>query len=129
MELKSLVWVGSSKEDLLDFPEEVIRAVGYALYLAQRGNRHLHTKILRGFKGAGVIEIIDIRDSGTYRVVYTIKKAEIIFVRQAFQKKSKQGIKTPKKESDLIKKRLNNAYEMYMHMEFLQERVYNEKEN
>ena len=94
MKLKQLVWVGSSKSDLLEFPS-------------------VHSKILKGFGGAGVLEIIESDDSGTFRVVYTLKIANFVFVLHAFQKKSKQGIKTPKPEIDLIKKRLKDAQEIY----------------
>lgn len=111
--MKSLVWVGSSKKDLVKFPEEVISSFGYALYLAQNGELYLHSKILKGFGGAGVIEIIERDESGTFRVVYTVKMPKVVFVLHAFQKKSKQGIKTPKQEIDLIKQRLKEAQEIY----------------
>ncbi len=87
--------------------------MGYALYLAQQGERYIHSKILKGFGGASVVEIIDRDGSGTFRVVYTIKLPKIIFVLHAFQKKSKHGIKTPKQEMDLIKKRFKEAHEIY----------------
>lgn len=113
MLLKPLIWVGSSKDDLLEFSEKIRGTFGYALYLAQRGERHMHSKILKGFGGAGVIEIIENDESGTFRIVYTIKMPKIVFVLHAFQKKSKQGIKTPKQEIDIIKKRLKEAQEIY----------------
>lgn len=113
MKLKPLIWVGSSKSDLIEFPDEVRQCVGYALYLAQTGSRSIHTKVLKGFAGAGVIEIIEQDSSGTFRVVYTIKLSDVVFVLHAFQKKSKQGIKTSQKEIDLIKKRLKEAETIY----------------
>ena len=113
IKLKPLIWVGSSKDDLLEFSEEIRSSVGYALYLAQKGERYVHSKVLKGFGGAGVIEIIERDESGTFRVVYTIKMPKIVFVLHAFQKKSKHGIKTPKQEIDLIKKRLKEAQEIY----------------
>lgn len=113
MKLKSLIWIGSSKKDLLEFPEEVKQGMGYGLYLAQMGERAIQSKILKGFGGAKVIEIIDRDVTGTYRVVYTIKVSNFIFVLHAFQKKSKQGIKTPKQEIDLIKKRLVEVNKIY----------------
>lgn len=113
MNLKSLIWVGSSKRDLLEFPEEVRQNVGYAIYLAQRGERSVQSKILKGFGGAGVIEIIEQDVSGTFRVVYTVKMPEFVFVLHAFQKKSKQGIKTLKQEIDLVNKRLKEAQRIY----------------
>lgn len=113
MKLKTLVWIGSSKKDLLGFPEEVIDIFGYAIYLAQKGTRHEATKILKGFGSADVIEIIETDKAGTYRVVYTVKIKDMIIVLHAFQKKSKQGIATPKKEIDLVKNRLALAQQIY----------------
>jgi phage-related protein len=111
--VKTLVWVGSSRDDLLEFPEETRSNVGYALYLAQKGERCVRSKILKGFGGAGVLEIIENDASGTFRVVDTVKMPKVVFVLHAFQKKSKQGIKTPKQEIDLIKNRLKEAQELY----------------
>ena len=113
MKRKPLIWVGSSKSDLLKFPEEIRRNVGYSLHLAQIGERGICSKILKGFGSAGIIEIIDSDPSGTFRVVYTVKISDIVFVLHAFQKKSKQGIKTPKQEIDLIKKRVKEAQQIY----------------
>lgn len=86
---------------------------GYGLYLAQVGEQHEDAKVLKGFGGASVIEIIDSDKSGTYRAVYTIKMRNIVFVLHIFQKKSKHGIKTPKQDIDLIKNRLKQAEEIY----------------
>ncbi len=113
MKLKRLIWVGSSKSDLLKFPNEVKHSIGFGLYLAQTGKRSLHSKVLKGFGSAGVIEIIESDESGTFRVVYTVKISNFVFVLHAFQKKSKQGIKTPKQEIDLIKKRLKDSQKIY----------------
>lgn len=87
--------------------------MGYGLYLAQNGDMPNNAKVLKGFGGAGVIEIIDSDDAGTYRAVYTVKIASIVFVLHVFQKKSKQGIKTPQQDIDLIHKRLKLAEEIY----------------
>ena len=81
------------------------------------GNKHPDAKPLKGFKGAGVLEIVEDFDGDTYRAVYTVKFEEIIYVLHAFQKKSKRGIATPKKDIDLIEARLNRAkkhYETYL---------------
>jgi len=83
--------------------------VGFNLRLAQEGTMGENCKPLKGFHGAGVIEIIDSDPSGTFRVVYTVKIADRVFVLHAFQKKSKQGIATPKREMDLIAKRFKQA--------------------
>jgi phage-related protein len=109
MELRPLYFVGSTRDDLRDLPEDVKDVFGYALYLAQLGNMHPRSKPLRGFGGAGVIEIVDNDESGTYRAVYTVRLADAIYVLHVFQKKSRRGISTPRQEIDLIKVRLRQA--------------------
>ncbi|NJL60557.1 MAG: addiction module toxin RelE [Methylacidiphilales bacterium] len=111
--LKPVEWVGSSLDDLEEFPEEVQQVMGYALYLAQCGDKHDSAKPLKGFKGAGVLEIVEDFDSDTYRAVYTVKLADIVYVLHAFQKKSKHGISTPKQDIELIEARLKRAKEHY----------------
>lgn len=113
MNYKELIWIGSSKKDLQALPNEVIDVMGYGLYLAQKGELPENAKILKGFSGASVIEIIDTDESGTYRCVYTVKMAQIIFVLHVFQKKSKHGIKTPQQDIELIKSRLKQAQVIY----------------
>lgn len=110
---KNVQWLGSSQDDLREFPEEVRQVIGYALYLAQMGDKHEYAKPLKGFGGAGVLEIIDDYDGNTYRAVYTVKFPEIIYVLHAFQKKSKQGISTPQQDIKLIRMRLRRAEEDY----------------
>ncbi|MFA6065707.1 MAG: type II toxin-antitoxin system RelE/ParE family toxin [Candidatus Babeliaceae bacterium] len=110
---KVIIWVGSSKNDLMSLSEDVIDAIGYALYYAQTGNKHDDAKVLKGFHGASVIEIIADDRAGTYRAVYTVKFKEVVFVLHIFQKKSKSGISTPKKELGLIENRLKQAEELY----------------
>jgi phage-related protein len=68
---------------------------------------------MKGFGGAGVLEVVEDHQGDTYRAVYTVKFAEVVYALHAFQKKSKKGIKTPKKEIDLIGQRLNKAEEHY----------------
>src|ERR1700676_5555384 len=110
---KPVRWVGSCREDLKSFPEEVRRRVGGALWDAQLGLKAPFAKPLRGFRGAGVLEIVDDFDGETYRAVYTVRFAGVIYVLHAFQKKSKKGIATPKRDIDLIKARLKRAEEHY----------------
>jgi phage-related protein len=114
---KSLVWIGTSKEDLLDLPRKVQKEFGYALYLAQLGMEHMHVKPLMGFGGRGVLEVIEDDTGGTYRAVYTVKFKEAIYVLHVFQKKSKKGKETPKEEMEIIKRRLKIAE--YEHKEWL----------
>jgi len=111
--MKPVHWVGSSREDLQSFPTEVKRDIGFALDTAQRGDKHPSAKPLQGFGGASVLEIVENHDGDTYRAVYTVRFAEAIYVLHCFQKKSKRGIKTPKKELDLIAARLKKAQEDY----------------
>jgi phage-related protein len=112
--LKPVAWIGGTKADLSSFPEDVKDAVGFALYDAQQGGKNADAKPLRGFSGAGVLEIVEDQDGDTYRAVYTVRFSEYIYVLHVFQKKSKSGIKTPKAEIDLIKARLKRANEAHM---------------
>ncbi len=106
-------WVGSSLEDLHEFPQEVKTDVGHALREVQDGGKPASAKPLGGYKGAGVLEIIDRFDRNTYRTVYTIKFKKAVYVLHCFQKKSKKGIKTPKKDIELVNRRLNDAIVHY----------------
>lgn len=110
---KPLFWIGRSYEDLLDCPEEVRRTFGFALGLAQQGGKFADAKPLKGFGGAGVLEVVEDWQSDTFRCVYTVKFAGAVYVLHAFQKKSKTGSKTPKPEIDLVKARLKIAEEHY----------------
>ena len=110
---KPLFWVGSSKEDLKEFPEEVRRTIGFALWQAQRGGKHGDAKPLKGFGGSGVLEIVEDHRASTYRAVYTVRLAGAVYVLHAFQKKSKRGVKTPSQEIDLVKRRLKVAEAHY----------------
>jgi phage-related protein len=111
--VKPLFWVGSSKDDLREFPEDVQDAVGYALHQAQIEGKHKNAKPLRGFGGASVLEVVEDYDGDTYRAVYTVKFAGAIYVVHAFQKKSRRGAGTPKLDMDLIKQRLKRAEEQH----------------
>jgi phage-related protein len=108
---KHVLWVGSSKKDLMAMPDEVKSAFGFALYLAEQGKKHQNAKPLKGFSGAGVLEVLEDCPGDTFRAVYTVKIAEVIYVLHCFQKKSKRGIETPKQEIDLIRDRLKMAQE------------------
>ena len=110
---RPLVWIGSTKEDLRKFPAEVRSVMGYALHVAQSGSKHPDAKPLKGFKGAGVLEVVDDYDGDTYRAVYTVKLAGVVCALHAFQKKSKKGIAMPKADIDLIRARLRRAKELY----------------
>jgi phage-related protein len=111
--INNIVWVGSSLKDLRSFPAKVKDVIGFALYQAQVGRKAPSAKPLAGFGGASVIEIVEDYQSDTYRAVYTVKFAGMVYVLHAFQKKSKKGIATPKPDMELIRKRLNVATENY----------------
>jgi phage-related protein len=106
---KPLIWIGSSRDDVRDFPEEVRSLVGHALYMAQCGLKHEAAKPLRGFGGAGVLEIVEDFSGETYRAVYTVSLPDRLYALHAFQKKSKRGIATPKQDLEPIRSRLKWA--------------------
>ena len=106
---KPLEWIGGAKRDLMALPVGVRKFFGHALDFAQRGGQHDAAKTLKGFGGAGVLEIVEDDAGGTYRAVYTVKFEEAVFVLHCFQKKSKRGIATPKKDMDIIRARLKVA--------------------
>ena len=112
-DLKPLEWVTSARKDLMSFPEQVRREVGFALYRAQEGKKHIHAKPLKEFGGAGVLEVVTNNDGNTYRAVYTVRFAEKLYVLHCFQKKSKSGISTPKQEIELVRTRLKIAESEY----------------
>ena len=110
---KPVRWIGSSKHDLSTFPKDVKGRVGGALWEAQIGGKAPYAKPLKGFGGAGVLEVVDDFDGNTYRAVYTVRFAGIVYVLHAFQKKSRRGAATPKADIDLIRQRLKCAEEDY----------------
>jgi phage-related protein len=105
---KPLFWVASSKEDLLAFPGAVQDEIGTALSVAQFGGKHPKAKPWKG-AGAGVLEVVEDYRGDTYRAVYTVRFSGFVYVLHAFQKKSPSGIRTPKRDVDLIMRRLNEA--------------------
>jgi phage-related protein len=106
---RPLLWMGSSKKDLLELPVPVRRFFGHALDFAQRGEQHGAAKVLKGFGGAGVLEVVEDDVDGTYRAVYTVRFREAVFVLHVFQKKSKRGIATPQADMEVIRQRLKVA--------------------
>jgi phage-related protein len=110
---KPLFWMSSTQDDLRTFPQEVRQVMGYALYLAQLGDKHLDAKPLKGFAGAGVLEIVADHDGDAFRAVYTVRFADAVYALHAFQKKSKRGIATPKREIERIRQRLRQAQAHY----------------
>src|SRR5271156_2769927 len=99
--LRPLLWVASSKRDYGAFPARVQTNLGFELFLAQTGQHPPSAKPLKGL-GSGVLELVEDYDGGTYRAVYALRFKEAVYVLHAFQKKSKHGIATPKRDVDLI---------------------------
>ncbi|MBS0455236.1 MAG: type II toxin-antitoxin system RelE/ParE family toxin [Proteobacteria bacterium] len=90
-------------------PDEVQDTFGYALHLAQTGKKHEQAKPLRGFGSAGVLEVVEDHSHGTFRAVHTVRFRSEVYVLHCFQKKSTQGIATPKPDLDLARERLKAA--------------------
>ncbi len=88
--LKKVIWVGSSYKDLMDLPERVRRFFGHALFLAQCGEKHQAVKVLKGFGGAGVLEILEHDEGGTYRAVHTVNFTDFVAILHCFQKKKQK---------------------------------------
>jgi len=109
---KELAWMGDSQERLTEMPQDVKDTMGHALFIAQIGGKAAgDVKPLTGIAG-GVMQISEDDDGNTYRAVYTIHYADIVYVLHCFQKKSKSGSKTPKEDLDLIEKRLKKVNEL-----------------
>jgi phage-related protein len=106
---KPVVWVGSSLKDLKAFPRPVQKDVGRALLAAQFGDTDPAAKPLKGFGGAAVLEIVARHHTDTFRVVYTVRFADAVYVLHAFQKKAKRGIATPEAELEVVRRRLREA--------------------
>ena len=106
--LKPVIWMGDSLARLRTFPSMVQDEIGYALYLAQVGGKHVKAKPLKGL-GAGVLEVVSDHRGDTFRAVYTVRFQNRVYVLHAFQKKSKKGIATPQPDIDLLKQRLARA--------------------
>ena len=111
--LSPVRWVGSSLKDLKSFPSEVKAEAGHAPYAAQQDATDPAAKPLKGFGGVSVMEIVAPFDGNTWRAVYTVRFTGFVYVLHAFQKKSKSGIATPKKDIDLIHQRLAAAKRDY----------------
>jgi phage-related protein len=112
MTRKPLVWIGSALEDLRSFPEAVKDEMGSALDRVQLGRRPPQAKILKGFGGGAVLELIADHDGDTYRGVYTVRYEEAVYVLHCFQKKSHKGGAVPKRDREMIERRLKAAEEI-----------------
>ena len=111
---RPLFWIGSSRKELKTFPAEVQDEMGYALRDAQFGGTRINAQVLKGFGGAGVLEVVKDFDRSTYRAVYTVRFSGVVYVLHAFQKKSKHGIATPRTQVKLVRDRLKTAQQHYL---------------
>lgn len=109
--LRSVIWLGNSKRNILEFPKEVQKLIGDELQLIQLGGMPKDAKPFKGV-GSGVIEIALKYDKEAYRCVQAVQLGQKIYVLHAFQKKSKKGIATPQKEVEIIKQRYKEAKEL-----------------
>ncbi|WP_208434457.1 type II toxin-antitoxin system RelE/ParE family toxin [Bartonella taylorii] len=110
--IKRIIWLGSSLKDIKSLPDLIQQRIGYALYLAQIGDKGENVKVLKGFGSANVLEIIERDIQGTYCAVYTVQYKTSLYVLHCFQKKSTHGIATPKPDINLIKERLKLAEQL-----------------
>ena len=106
---RELKFIGSTLKDLKQFPEKVKREVGFDLDMVQSGETPATAKSLPGL--SGVMELVERYNKDTYRAVYVANIGGVVYVLHCFKKKSKQGIKTPKEDIDLIRQRLRQAKE------------------
>ena len=110
---RPLVWIASSRRDMRAMPRDVRRSFGVALYAVQMGLTPPIAKVLKGFGGAGVLELIEDDAGGTFRAAYTVRYATAVYVLHVFQKKSRRGIATPQRDIELIEERLKRAAEIH----------------
>ena len=108
---KPVRWVGSSREDHREFPDEVQNDLGAALSAAQFGGKAERAKPWKG-TGSGVFEVVDDYRSDTYRVVYTVRFPKAVYVLHVFQKKSPKGIETDRRDIEMVERRLKMARKM-----------------
>lgn len=111
--VRPLEFVGSARKDLKAMPDTIKQVFGRALFLAQIGGKSAQAKPLKGYRGAGVLEIVEEHDTDAYRAVYTVRFAEAVYVLHVFQKKSRAGVATSPRDLELIARRLKKAEEMY----------------
>lgn len=109
--MRRLIFVADTQRVLRGFPRAVQHHVGFALYQAQMGGKHVDSKPLKGL-GSGVLEVVTDHRGDTFRTVYTLQLQKAVYVLHVFQKKSKHGIATPKNVIALIRQRIREAMEI-----------------
>lgn len=109
---KPLHWVGSAKKDLLQFPDVVIDSLGYALGVVQAGGMPPAAKPWKG-EGPGVFELIADWHGDTWRAVSVARFEKAVYVLHCFQKKSPSGVRTARRDVELVHERLKAAHADY----------------
>jgi phage-related protein len=99
--MKPLTFLGDSLKRLRDLPADAKQDIGYQLDAVQRGQQPDDFKPMPTI-GKGVEEIRVWDESGTYRVIYTARLADAVYVLHLFQKKSQT---TAQRDIDLAKQR------------------------
>lgn len=110
---KKVIWIGSSRDVLRQFLQKVKREIGRALQAAQVGEQAANAKVLQGYRGAGVLEVVASHLGNAYRAVHTVTFAGIVSVRHAFEQQSRRGIETPVGEIETVNRNLNKAEQDY----------------
>jgi phage-related protein len=110
--LRPVIWLVDTRKTLKGFPQDVQDEIGYGLYLAQIGEKHVRAKPLKGL-GSGVMELVSDHRGDTFRGVYTVRFADSVYVLHVFQKKSRKGSETPQSEIELVRQRLTRAGELH----------------
>jgi phage-related protein len=106
MERKPVRWMGDSRKRLREFPGAVRFEIGQAIYQAELGESHPSACAMQGLNA---VEIVSDYRGDTYRGIYTTRLKGFIYVLHCFQKKSKTGIKMPKRDLELVRRRLAEA--------------------
>jgi phage-related protein len=105
---RRVVWATDSRERLREFPEHVRWVFGRALYKAQTGKRHEAATGMKGRLG-GIVEVASDHAGDAYRAYYTLKCPGRVYVLYCHKKKSKRGAALPKREADLLARRLRDV--------------------
>jgi phage-related protein len=120
--MRPVRFMADSREAVRELPDEVKSEIGFALERVQQGKMPVNAKPLKGI-APGVLEIMSDFKGGTFRAVYTVRFPRAIYVLHVFQKKSKRGIATPKREIDLVKQRLAQVVELEANQEDYDEKA------
>jgi phage-related protein len=110
---KPVEFVAGARQALKRLPQPVRFVFGYAILLAEEGGKHPDAKPLKGYGSAGILEVVEDFDKNTYRAIYTVKFEGVVYVLDAFQKKSTKGKATSKVDMDRINERLAFAQQHY----------------